>query len=408
MNRFLAVAFFSLFSLNITQAAPSIEEIRQTRIAFEDYTLHEVETEDRVRLHMLELLGQDGKPMTHGKPVLLVHGYTSNWNTWYEIGDQLRRKGYRVFASNWRGHGQAEHRSMPHTNHRRPLVFDDLAVYDVPAVLEAVSKITGRSKIIYVGHSMGGMQMHLALAGVSRNVHGELVISEAHASRVASKLAGFVAVGSPVNFPKAEGMLDRLAHSFMSLAGVHLDKSALSGLHQDPLLSLALNAMRDHHFHLGRSLNMNEGLVNLRNISRFEFDMLLDFMGSNVPREFVSSLANNTGKGYASADGRIDYALLSMGEIGNERYFPRVPTLLISAEHDALAPLADQSETARRRGISQVILEGARHVDMVMGKNAALVTNHIDQIAKRPSTYRGAHVPRVPSLRTCEGSFISL
>ncbi|KAJ3091581.1 hypothetical protein HK100_007144 [Physocladia obscura] len=41
--------------------------------------------------------------------------------------------------------------------------LDDLAVYDIPAVIDGVRQFSGWNKVAYVGHSQGNAQMFLAL-----------------------------------------------------------------------------------------------------------------------------------------------------------------------------------------------------------------------------------------------------
>ena len=353
-------------------------EAPETRVYFDHYRLHEAITEDGVRLPFIELLNTDGSVVKSSKPAIyLQHGYTQSLNTYFEIADSLRKQGHRVFVGNFRGHGQGTLQAVgvdgadPATDSR--LVFERLATDDVPALLTALSRITN-GKIVWVGHSMGGMMMHLALGGLKRSGQSYEVSSK-RAEWVASRVAHFVALGSPVSFERS-GFVESLFMKLVSHANINADRSQ-SDLSKSWLGRLVQGGVRDT-LHFGAQFGSPlEGLINLRNISRAEYDVQSEYMGSRVPKMFAKSVMFNLRPhGYASLDGKIDYARISMGVSGDdERVRPLVPTLIVSADKDMLAPLKDQNQMVKNRGLKQKVLKDTGHLDMVMGEAASLITS---------------------------------
>ncbi len=104
-----------------------------------------------------------------GVPVLCVHGFSQNRHAWTsgEFVKNLLYFGLDVHLLELRGHGKS---SVAHQHSRwerdgLPLppdvdyawTFDSYALFDVPAAIDAIKAKTGRSKVAYVGHSMGGI-----------------------------------------------------------------------------------------------------------------------------------------------------------------------------------------------------------------------------------------------------------
>jgi pimeloyl-ACP methyl ester carboxylesterase len=358
-----------------------------TRIYFDHYVEEQVLTEDGIGLNLIEIYGDDGKAAS-GKPIILQHGYSQSLNTFYETAAHLRARGYRVFIPNMRGHGQGATRSVgidgrnPDTDPR--MVFDNLAAYDVPALIDHVYKLTGQ-KVTWLGHSMGGMMMHLALAGVSRNAQGRLAISKARSRWLASRVERFIAVGSPVNFePLGKSML--VMQDLANDRGLKLDRSnSLSA--RLPFAGLFENFARSSLYQAGRLANPLKGLLNMRKISDSEYQVMLEYMGSDVPKNFSRSIDFvNKSRGYTSADGTIDYAKLSMGSPGDSARAPVVPTLIVSADHDMLAPLSDQTVMVNNRGLEQIIMKDSGHLDMTLGSNSDHLVSILSQ--HRPRSCR--------------------
>lgn len=74
-------------------------------------------------------------------PVILIHGTGTTKGSWQELGADLRRDGWAVFA--------------PDFGHRATGELAE-SVAQIGAYIDAVIKVTGAEKVILVGHSQGG------------------------------------------------------------------------------------------------------------------------------------------------------------------------------------------------------------------------------------------------------------
>ncbi len=151
-----------------------------------------------------------------GEPLLLVPGWSQNRHA-FTCGDfvkQLLAYGADIHIVELRGHGlsnrelQLEHGLRPADLDWR-WDIDSYFLHDVPAAVQAVKEKSGRSKIFYVGHSMGGM-LGYGYAGC----HDDL--------------AGLVAIGAPSD----------IGRGFLGLRAAALFGPALVG----PLLDAACRA----------------------------------------------------------------------------------------------------------------------------------------------------------------------
>jgi pimeloyl-ACP methyl ester carboxylesterase len=100
--------------------------------------------------------GRSGDP-----PVLLIHGVTSNADTWWRVGPALAAAGHRVVALELPGHGRTRGWNGRHG-------FADIAG-DVVRLVRAAG--LDMPELAVVGHSWGGMiTAHLPIAGLRPRV----------------------------------------------------------------------------------------------------------------------------------------------------------------------------------------------------------------------------------------------
>lgn len=122
-------------------------------------------------------------------PVILCHGFTYNGNFWnvereHSFARQLAKRGYDTWVVWLRGtrktskEGVGDAKGIPDS-------LDDYVHKDLPAIIEFVKKETGRDKVIWIGHSMGGMVMYAYLA-----------------TEKPENISAFVAIASPMYMPK--------------------------------------------------------------------------------------------------------------------------------------------------------------------------------------------------------------
>jgi pimeloyl-ACP methyl ester carboxylesterase len=101
-------------------------------------------------------------PKPNAFPVILSHGIAVNkfgvdLDESHSLAYFLKQNGYPVFVLSLRGVGKSYHSSK---TRYRDFNFDDIVMYDVPAVIRRVRELTGAPKVNWVGHSMGSMIMY--------------------------------------------------------------------------------------------------------------------------------------------------------------------------------------------------------------------------------------------------------
>jgi pimeloyl-ACP methyl ester carboxylesterase len=167
-------------------------------VEFSDlYALEEipVETEDGWRLIITRY-----RPRTQpfpqplrGAPLLLVHGYTQNRRAWSsgEFVKTMLYFGADLYLLELRGHGKSgvgvqrrwarqEGRELPKDiNYGWDL--DSYLLCDLPAAVETVKRASGRERIFFCGHSLGG------------------ILGYAYAT-LFEDLMGLITIGSPSDF----------------------------------------------------------------------------------------------------------------------------------------------------------------------------------------------------------------
>jgi polyhydroxyalkanoate synthase len=140
-----------------------------------------------------------------GEPVLMVHGISSNHWFWDLDEDNsaarwLQARGHDVWLLDLRGHGDAR-RSLDGTPQISGWTVDDYGRFDVAAAVDHVLRVTGRERLAYVGHSMGGM-----VGGIFLATGGQRFISS------------LVLVGSPGTFDRSAPLAE-LARQGFALGG---------------------------------------------------------------------------------------------------------------------------------------------------------------------------------------------
>jgi len=161
--------------------------------------LFEFETADGVTLR--------GKryPNAGRTPLVLMAGFMGNGYN-YDLAIEecnfalyLARRGYDVWVGNFRGTGREPYKSdcggFDHA-------IEDIAVYDVPALVAGVTRETGKKPVIF-GHSMGGVVSYGFLQGVEFEQEGgrrRLKPDPELAARRNEEVAGVVSIAGPVCF----------------------------------------------------------------------------------------------------------------------------------------------------------------------------------------------------------------
>ncbi|KAK2077434.1 hypothetical protein QBZ16_004279 [Prototheca wickerhamii] len=116
--------------------------------------------------------GRERPGSVPGPPVLLQHGLLDSSATWVlnepdeSLAFILADAGYDVWLGNSRGNAFSRNHTglSPDSAAFWAFTMDEMALLDVPALLEHVRRATGAAKVAYVGHSQGSA---LALAALS-------------------------------------------------------------------------------------------------------------------------------------------------------------------------------------------------------------------------------------------------
>lgn len=246
-----------------------------------------------------------------GPPVLLVHGLAANRASLdfglerWSLSAHLAAAGFDCFALDLRGHGGSRARRV---DTPPEWSVDDYVRLDVPAALEAIRIATGDERVLWVGHSQGGL-IGIAACGL-------------HPDRI----AGLVALGAPVYFDSEQAIPRVVALAFFLVSRMNRFLARIlvpfSGYWHPPVSEVAINT---------------------KNVTRDVFRRVLVNVVENVSPgvmfQFAHWIATDT---FAAMDGSFDYrAAMSTC---------RQPALFLGAAADKLAPPRDMERAVRLWG----------------------------------------------------------
>ncbi|MCA9626133.1 MAG: alpha/beta hydrolase [Myxococcales bacterium] len=274
-----------------------------------------------------------------GEPVLLLHGLGSNrlgfdWPG-RSFAAWLAERGYDVFLPELRGHGASERPSSGWT-------LDDYLAHDLPAVLDAITEMTGYSQTHWVGHSMGGLLWFLLAT------HGD-----------PQAVRSAIAVGSALDYrPGASG--------FRSLLGLKPLARRLPSIPYGRLMHwLAPTFGRAHAS--PDAFNVHPSNVEARLNRRLHANAF-----ETIPTSLLEQLSSAfDDSGLASRDGAICYL--------QPRRRLTTPTLLVAGSRDPQATLEAVRASAEQLGEHARVLELGRsqgcrdeygHWDLLVGRRA--------------------------------------
>lgn len=114
------------------------------------------------------------------EPVILCHGlganrYNLDWPG-HSLADCMLEAGFDVWICELRGSGNS---SRPRLFNKlsSDWTFDDILERDVPAVIAKVREITGSPKVLWAGHSMGGMLIYAHLGKGAEDVKAAFALA---------------------------------------------------------------------------------------------------------------------------------------------------------------------------------------------------------------------------------------
>lgn len=241
-----------------------------------------------------------------GRPVLLVHGVSSNHRFFdldadHSLAVWLADRGHDVWLLDLRGHGDALD-DLAGDRQIFGWTIDDYGRHDVPAAVDWIRSVTGAPQVDYVGHSMGGM-----VGAIYATTGGE------------PSLATFTALGSPAEFHLSDPLY-KLGRTALLGGGTGLlwvESPAFSSLTAD----------------LGGHVpgRPQELLYNPANFAPATIDRMLRAVVSPLSRDEMRHLGEMLrDERFQSADGQVDYRAALAGL--------HVPSLAIGGAADQIVP----------------------------------------------------------------------
>ena len=267
-----------------------------------------------------------------GEPVVLLHGLGLSGVGFdlpekESLVDALLEAGFDVYVPEHRGDPGSR---RPHGAER--FDFDDIASKDLPAAMEKILSLSGWSRLLWIGHSMGGQLLYAALATGSDSI------------------AAGVSLCAPVRFeaPRSHARMAGLAASLLP-AGWRIPTR---GLHR-ALTPLAGEGLWSS---LGREVNGS--------VARGMMVHGVEDIASGLLRQIMRWFASGA---LCDRHDRLDYVEAMRGT--------EVPLMLVAAHGDPLCspaaarPAFDVLDPTRRAWLAL----GSRwgHLDPLIGERAA-------------------------------------
>lgn len=381
-----------------------------------EHSEHEVLTADGWRLTLTRFAPKQ-QPFAQpifGEPVLFVHGFSQDHTVWTrgELVKNLLRFGADVFLLDLRGHGLSSRERQLETTLREgtklPADWDwgwDVDSYfcdDIPAALEAVKRATGRPKLFYCGHSLGGM-LGYGLASLRHDLAGLITIGAPGVVGVdnrALRLAAWGALLLPLGDLALEGVnrarrrLRQARHAVHRLRGGEDPLELLGGLeHRDwRFRYLPIDkAVRAYGWlitesplvstELGRILA--RGVVNPDRASREEIAWLLHNSAFPEPRGVFLQIARWIREG-CMASYRLDWAF------PDHWHEIRAPLLIVFGDVDPFCSL-EATRGVYRAASSEYLawrpVRGNSHVELTMGYDVRQLAYDIKNLVEYATTH---------------------
>jgi pimeloyl-ACP methyl ester carboxylesterase len=356
-----------------------------------------------------------------GDPMLLVHGFSQNRHAWTsgEFVKNLLFFGLDIHILELRGHGKSsvefQHERAQRFGRKVPgdlewgWDIDSHFLYDLPAAVAGVRRITRRDKIFFCGHSLGGM-LGYGYAGIHDHFEGIVTIgapAELGRGSLPLKLLAHVepGLGSAIDSAlfafnsqrqigawaqsawrmvtrrEAEAAPTPAAFRYIPIdTWLKAASSALGYAEQSPVLGFVANRIN----YLARWDRMQ--MENVR--------WLLKEGGEREPRKVLEQFArwirNNEMTCY-----RTGYDF----KRGFEKI--RVPMAIIFGDEDPLASVAS-TRTVYRSAKSEYLLwrpvKGNSHIELTMGHDIRQICYDVKNLVEYARVHRG-RAPLLPRIR---------
>ena len=365
-----------------------------------------------------------------GEPLLLVHGFSQNRHAWTsgEFVKNLLFFGADIHILELRGHGkssialQKARASAAGVRPPRDLDYgwdiDSYFLQDLPAGIAAVKAATERSRLFYVGHSMGGI-LGYGHAGLYDDFEGMVTIgAPADLGRGFLLLRALAATG-PLFGPLVDFAFSavnterRVAHRLRRLAGQALTTARLPVAEGLQNLGPAPDEVQFNYVPMDAWLKTLERLIaraevhplydalarrvnwlsNPSRASGADLRWLLREGGEREPRKVIEQFARwirgrelkcyRTGYDFKQGFGNI-----------------AVPMAIIFGDMDPLASV-DSTRSVYRAAKSEYLLwrpvKGNSHIELTMGHDIRQICYDIKNLVEYAATHR-SKPPVLPRL----------
>ncbi|GHG73679.1 alpha/beta fold hydrolase [Comamonas sp. JC664] len=364
-----------------------------------------------------------------GEPLLLVHGFSQNRHTWTsgQFVKNLLFFGVDIHILELRGHGKSSIAFQKERAERfkRPLPpdldygwdIDSYFLYDLPAAVSGVKRITRRERIFYCGHSMGGM-LGYGYAGIHNDFEGLITIGSPADLGRGFMLLRLLAHGAPMlagmidltlaslNVSgKVEGVGRNLLARGVGLVNKGLGRRLTPRVRRDlrfdavPVdiilksLERQLAKAEDSPLYQQLTTRLNR-LINPERVSADDIRWLLREGGEREPRRVLEQFARwirrgemvcyRTGFDFKRGFGRIE-----------------IPMAIIFGDLDPLASL-ESTRSVYRAAKSEYLLwrpvKGNSHIELTMGHDIRQICYDIKNLIEYARTHR-YRSPSLPRLR---------
>ncbi|MBZ4415577.1 alpha/beta hydrolase [Myxococcus sp. RHSTA-1-4] len=364
-----------------------------------------------------------------GEPLLLVHGFSQNRHTWTsgQFVKNLLFFGVDIHILELRGHGKSsiEFQKERAERFKRPLPpdldygwdIDSYFLYDLPAAVSGVKRITRRERIFFCGHSMGGM-LGYGYAGIHNDFEGLITIGSpadlgrgfmllrvlAHGAPLLASLIDLTLTGLNVG-GQVEGVSRKLLARGVGALNAGLgrkltpeERRALrfKAVPVDLILKFVerqLGKAEDSPLYQQLTTRLNR-LINPERVSADDIRWLLREGGEREPRRVLEQFAKwirrgemvcyRTGFDFKRGFGRIE-----------------VPMAIIFGDLDPLASL-ESTRSVYRAAKSEYLLwrpvKGNSHIELTMGHDIRQICYDIKNLIEYARTHRN-RPPSLPRLR---------
>jgi pimeloyl-ACP methyl ester carboxylesterase len=357
-----------------------------------------------------------------GEPMLLVHGFCQNRHAWTsgEFVKNLLFFGIDIHILELRGHGKSslelQHERAAKFGRKPPADLhwdwdiDSYFLYDLPAAVAGVRRITRRERIFYCGHSMGGM-LGYGYAGIHQE-HFEGIITIGAPAEIGK--GSFALQWLAYAGPGISAMVDGALGSINAQRGIGHALSQLASkvtrqevpdkprdlkyryLPLDTWLKAASDALgfAEQSPMLGLIANRITWLTRWDKMSMADVRWLLKEGGEKEPRKVVDQFLRWI-RGMEVVCYRTGYDF--------QRGFSkiRVPMAIIFGDQDPLASLAS-TRSVYRAAKSEYLLwrpvKGNSHIELTMGHDIRQICYDIKNLIEYAKTHR-ARTPSLPRLQ---------